>query len=146
MHTPTQLAYLAGIIDGEGTVHIGRTGARPRCDYNVRIYVVSTDKILIDWLIGNFGGLSYTRLPKPGSTWKTKYEWVIDRKLLDELGVQLLPYLIIKKPQMELALRFRDSFVPIARINGRLGSLSQEVRDFRLQCCLDMRVLNHRGN
>jgi len=141
--TVSQLAYLAGIIDGEGCINIYRSGKYPRTDYSIRIYVVSTDKILIDWLQTTFGGLQYKRETRSG--WKTKYEWIVERRLFDQLCNAVLPYIIIKKAQLELALRFRDSFGPLThKSNGQIMPLSPQIRAFRYECFVEMRRLNGR--
>lgn len=136
--TVSQLAYLAGIIDGEGCVNIYSGGTRGRRDINVRFYVVSTDYVLIEWLLTNFSGLSYTITTREG--WKTKYQWVVERKLFDEISQAILPYLVIKKPQVELALKFRSSY------KIRYRKLPDDVVKFREDCFHQMRLLNNRNS
>jgi len=98
------LAYLAGIIDGEGT--IGIYYHKGRNSYRVKIYVVNTYKPLIDWLGSVFGGFVYQRTHK---TWKTKYEWHLGEDAMDLLK-SLIPYLKIKKEQALTAIEFREKF------------------------------------
>lgn len=98
------LAYLAGIIDGEGT--IGIYYHKGRNSYRVKIYVVNTYKPLIDWLGSVFGGFVYKR---NHTKWKTRYEWHLGENAM-ELLKSLIPYLKIKKDQAILALGFRENF------------------------------------
>jgi len=136
--TIAELAYLGGIIDADGCVNIYRGGKRPRKDYNVRIYVVNTNPDLIQWLTDHFGGMSYTRSTPKG--WKTKYEWVVERRVFDAIAEAVLPHMVIKARQMRLALDFRASFAT------RYRTLPAEVRVFRESCFHQMKSLNTRGD
>jgi hypothetical protein len=63
--TQERLAYLAGIIDGEGCVCMtkGRVNKNsPKICYKVRLTICSTSLVLLDWLVENFGG-NYTQKP-----------------------------------------------------------------------------------
>jgi hypothetical protein len=58
-YTDIQLAYLAGIIDGEGSIYIGNFSCNPKTGtpyYQTNMEVTNTDAGLIDWLMGNIGG------------------------------------------------------------------------------------------
>jgi hypothetical protein len=98
-----RVAYLAGIIDGEGTVYAQKIRGR----FNVRIYVVSTDVRLVRWLEQNFGGLVYHRNSPTHATWKTKWEWVVDKRETTRILELVLPYLIVKREQAELGIALR---------------------------------------
>ena len=135
--TEPQLAYLAGIVDGEGCVNIYRGGKRPRMDYAGRIYVVSTDRCLIDWLQGLFGGMTYTRRVREG--YKPKHEWVVERRMTDAIISGILPYVVIKRDQLELLQRFNATFA-----KKDYWKLPPETRAYREWCFLELRRLNHR--
>ena len=139
MHTWTdaQLAYLAGIFDGEGSVYIWTRRNRGYRDYGIRLYVVNTNRTLIDWLQATFGGLVYSR---QSAKWKERHEWLIDRKNADSLMSAMLPYMIIKRPQMEVAIRFRETF------QVRAARLTDEVVSLREACRLEVRGLNSRAH
>jgi hypothetical protein len=58
-YTPIQLAYLAGIIDGEGSIYIGRfkrNDKRHIDHYQTNITICNTERSLTDWLYETFGG------------------------------------------------------------------------------------------
>jgi hypothetical protein len=142
MWEPVKLAYLAGIIDGEGCISL-------RCriiddlspKWDIRVYVVSTDKILIDWLQSNFGGLTYSRNSKKNPHWKTKHEWIISKKQIVPVMHAILPHLVIKKEHCELAIKFRDTF---DRKTSRL--IPKDLSLIRHDCFKRMKKLNHRGS
>lgn len=98
------MAYLAGILDGEGT--IGIYYHEKRNSYRVKISVVNTYKPLIDWIASVFGGYIYQR---NHMKWKTRYEWHLGEDSI-ELIRSLIPFLKVKKEQAIIAVDFRDNF------------------------------------
>jgi LAGLIDADG endonuclease len=137
MWNDVQLSYLAGIMDGEGTFNIGLTKNK----FNSRMYVVNTDERLIHWLKNTFGGLTYTRNSLKNPHWKTKYEWIIEKAQIDPICKLIIPFLIIKKEQAELMVKFRTTF-----IKGKRPDLTEEIRSFRTKCFENMKKLNHRSS
>jgi len=133
-----QLAYLAGIMDGEGCFVIGcyafskKTGVP---HFHTTMRVTSTDKILIDWLVENFGGKcsSYTPAQTAKNSRRTPYCWVIHSERVKHLCEVMLPYLIIKKDQAELMIQMRDTFEKTRMRKGCQGTqpIEKEVLDLR---------------
>lgn len=106
--TDIELAYIAGIIDGEGTVSISsnksalRNGVCP-VQYNGRITVVNTSVSLLDWLNTRIGGAQMrTRKTKP--EYKDVYVLIVNGCASAMLCKRLLPYLVVKKKQAELVI------------------------------------------
>ena len=101
-------AYSAGIIDGEGTITIAKTGGtqdKPR--YALRATVTSTDECLPLFLSLNFGGgvrLIESNSPKHKDCWC----WEISSRKAVKFLSAILPYLRIKHPQAELAISFQS--------------------------------------
>jgi len=103
------LAYLAGIIDGEGNISIKKTvqqGKSTSPVYREKLYVKMTDGHAI-WLLQNrFGGVPRLKKTlKPGDSVPLEYE-VTDAKA-SKILLTLIPYLKEKKDQAELVLSFR---------------------------------------
>lgn len=93
-----RLAYMAGIVDGEGCITIHST----RGYFGLEIYVVNTYKPLLDWVESLFGGATYLHKVKTSPRW----DWQIRGKDAQDLLITLLPYLIVKRNQAELAIAF----------------------------------------
>lgn len=91
-----KLAYLAGLLDGEGSILISNTFKGTRQIPIVRVN--NTDKKMIDWIKKEFGGHinSKDRTRKPH--WKILYRWetnaIKDTYLILNA---VFPYLITKK-------------------------------------------------
>jgi hypothetical protein len=125
------LAYVAGIIDGEGCVGIHRGFVWPRRGpkkyehYMLRVEVASTSRELIDFMLSTFGGQFYAG-KRPNR--KPYYRWVLAAKSGEEFLRRIYPYLIIKKGQVDLIFKFRQS----TGISGT--KLTPEVVAFRRHC------------
>jgi len=146
-HNPIKLAYLAGIIDGEGCLHIGQANTNHKSKitrhHRCCLKVDNTDEILIDWLVSNFQGLNSAR-----TRWtsKKKYErsihtWVVTGDKLLEICEALLPYLVIKKAHCENIIKFRKTFTN--KIGQHTPPSIDAIR-IREECLLVSRNLNSR--
>ena len=113
-----EVAYTAGFFDGEGCVSIARYLQRGRPYHTLAIIFTNTDFQVLDWLHQRWGGY----LSKPT---QQDPRWRSSRHLRLSAGPALpllramLPYLIIKKSQVEIALEFIDS--KSANRGGRQG-------------------------
>jgi hypothetical protein len=95
-----KLAYIAGIIDGDGSIDFIINKKRCREKVAPRIRVANTDMKLIRWLVkeigGYVGGVTVVGKNKPC------YEWLITgEQNIKSLLYAILPYLIIKKDNVE---------------------------------------------
>lgn len=104
------LAYLAGIVDGEGYVGIKRTHRKDAVSaiYHERIQVRMVDEGAIRLLRDTLGGSYYAeRTPQAGRRALFCFQ-TSDAGAAAALDA-LLPYLRIKKPQARLVLKLRQS-------------------------------------
>ncbi|MCK5608870.1 hypothetical protein KAR91_43760 [Candidatus Pacearchaeota archaeon] len=130
--------YLAGIIDGEGCISINLYN-KQASKYNLRVRVDNTSKELIFWIAENFGGKvrfqkSYHR------NYRDIWRWEINYKNLEKLIKKILPYLIIKKEQAKLALKYRKT----VNYRGK-RCVPEKILEQRKELYLLMKQLNKRG-
>jgi len=139
--TEFDLAYLAGIIDGEGciTIKVQKKPRQNRLTYEVQIMVANTNLKLMDWLKERFDGNYYT-INKKSQRHKTGYLWHF-HKNKEEVLKKILPYLVFKNEQAELALKVleikKEGYYkrePNNEFSNRLEEVKQK-----------MHVLNKRG-
>ena len=125
-----EAAYLAGIIDGEGSVYIAKhkeySGRGLPYSYSTRVSVGNTDERLINWIqktvkTGNIHFVQETR-----NNWKDHWHWLLADKNITPFLEQILPFLIIKKEQALILLRFRELIDKSRTYPGKCLS-SQEV-------------------
>lgn len=145
MNPREKLAYLAGIVDGEGSIILWKSDIDPkkRGQFNLRINVSTTDKCLMDWLYENFAGTIYevnapSRRAKPH--WKKQYIWNVSRPTILQFLKDIHPFLVIKKERCEVAIKFRETFAKRERF------LTKETFDLRLSLYEQMKHLNTRGS
>ena len=104
------LAYAAGIMDGEGCIHIRRR-KKYNCFwphiYDLQVVVSTTDGILADWFYERFGGHICKCKLRTTSNYP-KYQWCIQANQATGFLRKVLPYLLLKKQQAELAIKFQD--------------------------------------
>ena len=103
------LAYVAGIVDGEGCISIIKhrdSDCRRGYYFHLTVNVSNTNEWLIAWLKFAFGGHTHTR--KKGN-YRPLYQWFIDASQAFKFLKLILPYLRIKKPQAELAIEFHKA-------------------------------------
>lgn len=103
----TDLAYAAGIIDGEGCIGLytnSRKAALP--SYQMSVRVRTTDGWLCQWLALSFGGGTF--FDEHIGNRKDQWVWFLTgNKALPFLEL-VLPYLRLKKPEAELAIHFQS--------------------------------------
>lgn len=106
---PHVLGYIAGILDGEGALCLGkRSGERAHHSRQFRIVVGNTSKALPEWLLATLGG--NMRLASPGTprekpVWNWEL-WAIEGSRLLKV---VLPYLVIKRRHAEVVLAYREA-------------------------------------
>lgn len=104
------LAYVAGIIDGEGTICIHQDKAKSGKVYlQLRVDVTNTNEWLIQWLKFALGGhTDVSRRAKIGKNWKPSWRWSVSANQASAFLKLIYPYLRLKKPQAELAIKFQE--------------------------------------
>lgn len=138
-HTIAQLAYLAGLLDGEGCITaVARKSVGRGNSYRTDVTIANTCKKVTDWLLKNFGGAVYTRTFKE-TRYKTAYNWYMDPKEILSLLPKVIPFLVVKKSQAELMLEFRNL------IQEHNLQLSKKVVDKRRRIANRFRKLNKKG-
>ena len=103
----TELAYVAGIIDGEGSIGIYQQKARGYRSKVMRVTVDNTDEWLIRQLLMWFGGHINRRSDHRGNR-KDVWQWYVESKKAGNFLRLILPYVRMKRPQVELALQFQE--------------------------------------
>mgnify|MGYP001561094373 CR=1 FL=1 len=103
------LSYLAGIIDGEGTIRIGSSKPTNKINWNTIYYaaisVGMTNRKIIEMFVKKFG--SKIREEKCVANRKKMYRWGTSGNfVVPTILKQLLPYLVVKKEQAELVIKY----------------------------------------
>lgn len=134
--TPEEIAYFAGILDGEGTFtiyHVGKV-------YSALISVASTSEELIEWLASRFAGGSYRPVAIGNREQAVQWQLRFKPHLLVILP-QVIPYLVIKKLQARLLLKYCLEF----KDSRRGVPISEEIAATRDAYCSLFTALNSKG-
>lgn len=140
----TDLAYTAGIIDGEGCISIyhfkSKTSSRGYA-LVLEVSVTNTNEWLIHWLHFTFGGnVGPMKSKRPRS--RDAFYWRLLSKKAAEFLDLIMPYLKIKKPQAEIGIKFQEHH---SKHKGRGHSKTQEDWIVEEAERVLIRSLNRRG-
>jgi len=106
------LAYVGGIMDGEGSISICKLktkDTRRGFGYFLQVSVGNTNESLIDWLRINFGGSKYFSKGSIRRGNKALWKWALSaHKALVFLQI-IKPYLRIKSFQAEVGIAFQEA-------------------------------------
>lgn len=131
--TKSEIAYLAGFLDGEGCISVGayRTQSTSATRYvrvTVSIGQISVGLPILEKFKKYFGGVIHFRKSKR-ETWQDHYLYYVRQNGLRVLLKTLLPHLVIKREQALLALRIielpTDSRLKLAKkfVDLKTGSI-----------------------
>lgn len=140
--TKTEMAYIAGIIDGEGTIYARNEKKRKTIYPTVAVHM--TDRAVIEWMAQKIKAqkvctVQRKELTKCGSPLKKQYLFRLSGKRMKLLCKALYPYLITKKRHAEIISRW-----PIdAKEIENKGSLCDI---FNLRISLGEELTNLNGN
>lgn len=131
----TDLAYLAGLIDGEGTISCSiNTTLNGHSALQKQLSIFNTNITLISWITSRFGGMVHSRTRS--TKWKEEHQvkWsATEASVILEL---VLPYLVIKKEQAEIFIALHKT---------KANSISIETHEYRKRLCDRIQELNRRG-
>lgn len=128
-YTIAEIAYLAGIIDGEGSIYIGNFSCNPKTGakyYQTNMEVTNSARPLIDFLLMTFGGHvnQYTEKQTSKNGRKPYWRWIATGERLTHLCELILPYLTAKKRQCEIMIKMRSTYIGNGKglsIKGKSG-------------------------
>lgn len=144
-YTKEDLAYMAGIIDGEGSICVYSFFASPHqrngkryLRHSTMLSVSNTSTALMDWIVERFGSKMRT-VKRTRQDWKQAYHWQVGYARAAEILQAVLPYLVIKRRQAELLIEFQE----LGSFRGG-GETPQHVRERRAAIADEIGFLNNR--
>lgn len=111
------LAYAAGIIDGEGCIHLWKNQYKTKgwqTNYGVSVTVLTADGVLAPWMGLTFGGSvrsyrdyspSRVKMGVAGNNYCRR--WQVASQAADTFLRAIRPYLKLKGAEADLAFEFR---------------------------------------
>lgn len=119
----SQLAYLAGLIDGEGCI----TSSYPRATTSpLTLTICMVHKPTIDWVKATVGGGVVAHRTKQTPV-RQSWSWQIKGIRTFALLRRTLPFMQTKREEAEVAIRFGETFFA-DQISGRITTATHELR------------------
>lgn len=140
MVTVEELAWAAGLFEGEGTITIGRRGSNDT--YRLQVMVPNTDEQIIDFFHTRWGGWKeplYGERPRRRPGWT----WIAAGPTGEQFLRGIAPHLRTERVREKLALGMR--FRELQNGRGIGGAAPHGYKDEQRAIYLDMKVLNRRG-
>jgi hypothetical protein len=141
--TETDLAYFAGIIDGEGCFCLHNPGNHR---FSCQLHIGNTSPQLMEWIQAKFGG-KVNAEKRNNLRHKPVFRWYANADDLDELITAVYPYLVVKRAQADLILAYRRTLAPkpYRDVNRSTRTVSDGVKIERSRIHGELQLLNKRG-
>lgn len=138
MVSDTDLAYMAGMIDGEGSIMI--SVSKKHGNLTSKLTVYNTNEPVIRWMSETFGG-SVFKVGRPLRL-KHRQEWAWSTVGNPAVAIlkQVMPYLKIKRTLAELAIEAWENRCPTPIVDRR-KPLPEEVVLKRMKYVAQARAL-----
>ena len=139
-----EMAYIAGLFDGEGTVTISSYAAARYGGRRRRILMVllsSTDRSIVCYLRDSFGGSIFTT--NAHDNHKEIHRWTLSSRMAADFLYGILPYIRIKREHAILGLEWQATMKQGTNQYTRISDELLEWQDFYVS---QIRQLNVRGN
>lgn len=101
--TQVQSAYLAGLIDGEGSIILYRRGSGSA----MRLTITSTFRPVLEWCQSLCGVGNIVDVTSRNAKHKQQRCWLVNSQAAQSVLEQVEPYMIIKREQAQLAIEFQ---------------------------------------
>lgn len=147
------LAYIAGLIDGEGTITIRRHNrgkGHTVEEYGAWISMAQKEREILDWLKSVVECGSVVKHTFKGDRWGSPimHHWAVGYDAAYQLILALRPYLRVKHKQADLVIEFQElkrSFRDrsIKGMRGRIPTSPEMLAEYR-RLCEAVQTLNGR--
>lgn len=111
--TKLEKAYIAGIIDGEGCIYLGKAKNRTKSKkkyseylYNSSLSVEMSCQSVPQWLHDKCGGGLYSRKRKHRVP--VMWTWKASGKRAEKLLAKIYDYLVEKRGEVDIFMQYRD--------------------------------------
>lgn len=114
--TDIEASYIAGIIDGEGSIIVGRKRVktnRSGYEFYPNVSLINTSKKMMDY-VADTTGLGKVREKTSPSTLakhrRRSWTWQIRSRVAEKFLKRILPFLVVKQDSAQNAIEFYENF------------------------------------
>jgi hypothetical protein len=148
-YTIAEAAYMAGLMDGEGTFFIGNYGNTRNGFFQTVLKITSTDKCMIEWVYITFGGWmsEYTSKQRAINCKCPVFTWACTGDRLTHICEIMLPFLTAKKQQALILIKMRGTYNGSEYVKGKQGvqKLPAHILNLRLELMKHLQSLHCRN-
>ena len=121
-----QLAYIGGIIDGEGSIYLSTTKGNTSVVAGVAVTMTSLECVNF---LHRITGMGHIQVYKRPGKYKTAYKWTIGGRLEIYLFLKAVhPYLLVKEKQADIMLEFVERRIKETSINAYDFQLREDLQ------------------
>lgn len=142
MPTDEECAYLAGMVDADGSVILRQQSSG---SYSMEVVVYNVNEPLMRWLESTFGGHVRSEKRVKYSGWRIRWIWGAGGSHAREVLEWIEKYMHVKKPQALLAIEAWDNRNPRPRGERRYQPPDVDAIALRREYVDRMRNLNAVG-
>jgi hypothetical protein len=145
----TELAYLAGMIDGDGCIALYHRIKKGYNEFNFKVCVQMANEEVPKWLHEIFGGRIYLPKPSPRSwAYNRQWTWDVNGREAINLLEQAKDFFVLKKPQVLLAIEYGKTIqnsIHKTDGTGTFGKMPEEILKLKIDICKRYREANAIG-
>ena len=134
----TEIAYMAGLVDGEGCLYVGLDKRRKSGGHAPRLQIRMTHQPTIAWLASKWQVV--VKKEKRKAPWRPTFKVMLTGQKALNLVQQILPYLITKRAEAEEFVRF-----PICNLKGHNDRVPEFVQNDRMRIRKSLQKLKRLG-
>ena len=124
--TETDKAYIAGFIDGEGSIGLRKCHTnRGYFDTIIRLRITNTNRDVLEWIKAKTGIGSVRQWARCSDKHKARFEWYCAGKKALIVLREVHPYLLIKKINADICFQYEKT------MGGSGNTMSEETRSLR---------------
>jgi hypothetical protein len=142
----TDKAYLAGFVDGEGSIGIDRIKSKGKVvkyTFKVRVVITNSDFETMKWIKQITGyGCAYKYKKAYNPKWKQVHRWQVVSKKAKEFIEEIYPYLKIKKNIAKLVISLPTNGKGLWKKDRKIFMIQYQKQNKIYQRAKE---LNHRG-
>lgn len=142
------LAYIAGLFDGEGSISLARLGHKvwsKRSDFSLTVRIHNTRKDVLEWVSQTVGGKVYVASNHPPNGYNKVYQWLMTGPTSIKLLIQLKPFIKIKNQQIEVAIAFQQTKEIVGAKRQFRKGVPQDITEQRFALYEQLKALNRKG-
>jgi len=131
---PTKVAWAAGFFDGEGCIVIRKKLKRkadPEHPHNhfLFVHVSNTQRAPLDEFVALWGGGIVINHRRSEANSRPCWRWQSSTRQAAAALRDMLPYLVVKREEAEVALAFQERRVPPGAFGGQMPRCADPAQD-----------------